>query len=400
MRVAVVPLLVAIVMAFPLAGAPSFSAAAETQPLLIGYLEFTDDPRYDEKRAYARIRVRPHNRPRPGAEMAIRESHVLGRALKMKFSLERGEAKTAAGLISMIERMAAAGVRYFLIDADAAVITALGAATMGQDLLLFNISEPADALRGAECRAQVMHVIPSHAMITDALAQFLVAKKWRKVLVLKGPEGEDAAFAAAFEVSARRFGVRIIASRDFVLGNDPREREKNNVALMTAEGDYDAVFVADTEGEFGRYVPYQTYRPRPIIGTEGLIAEAWHWAWERHGAPQLNQRFEKLAKRRMTGTDWAAWAAVKAVVEAAVRTKSADFKTVRTYLRGDQLTLDAYKGNPVSFRPWDNQLRQPILLGTHNAIIERAPLKGFLHPSENMDTLGYERGDNKCRLGQ
>ena len=274
MRVAVVPLLVAIVMAFPLAGAPSFWAAAETQPLLIGYLEFTDDPRYDEKRAYARIRVRPHNRPRPGAEMAIRESHVLGRALKMKFSLERGEAKTAAGLISMIERMAAAGVRYFLIDADAAVITALGAATMGQDLLLFIISEPADALRGAECRAQVMHVIPSHAMMTDALAQFLVAKKWRKVLVLKGPAGEDAAFAAAFEVSARRFGVRIIASRDFVLGNDPREREKNNVALMTAEGNYDVVFVADTEGEFGRYVPYQTYRPRPIIGTEGLIAEA------------------------------------------------------------------------------------------------------------------------------
>ena len=169
---------------------------------------------------------------------------------------------------------------------------------------------------------------------------------------------------------------------------------------MTAEGNYDVVFVADTEGEFGRYVPYQTYRPRPIIGTEGLIAKAWHWSWERHGAPQLNQRFEKLAKRRMTGTDWAAWAAVKAVVEAAVRTKSADFKTVRTYLRGDQLTLDAYKGNPVSFRPWDNQLRQPILLGIHNAIIERAPLKGFLHPSENMDTLGYERGDNKCRLGQ
>jgi ABC transporter substrate binding protein (PQQ-dependent alcohol dehydrogenase system) len=271
---------------------------------------------------------------------------------------------------------------------------------MGWDLLLFNISEPADALRGAECRAQVMHVIPSHAMMTDALAQFLVARIWREVLVLKGPKGEDAAFAAAFEASARRFGVRVIASRDFVLGNDPREREKNNVALMTAEGDYDAVFVADTEGEFGRYVPYQTYRPRPIIGTEGLIAEAWHWAWERHGAPQLNQRFEKLAKRRMTGTDWAAWAAVKAVVEAAVRTKSADFKTVRTYLRGDQLTLDAYKGNPVSFRPWDNQLRQPILLGTHNAIIERAPLEGFLHPSENMDTLGYERGDNKCRLGQ
>ncbi len=398
MRVAGVPLLVAIVMAFPLAGAPSFSAAAEPQPLLIGYLEITDDARYDEKRAYARIRVRPHDRPRPGAEMAIRESRVLGRALKMKFSLERGEAKTAAGLISAIERMAAAGVRYFLIDADAAVITAIGAATVGRDLLLFNISEPADALRGAGCQVHVMHVIPSHAMMTDALAQFLVARKWRDVLILKGPEDEDAAFAAAFDASARRFGVRVIASRDFVLGNDPREREKNNVALMTADGDYDAVFVADTEGEFGRYVPYQTYRPRPVIGTEGLIAGAWHWAWERHGAPQLNQRFENLAKRRMTGADWAAWAAVKAVIEAAVRTQSADFKTVRAYLRSDQLTLDAYKGNPVSFRPWDNQLRQPVLLSTHNAIIGRPPLKGFLHPSENMDTLGYDHGDNKCRF--
>ena len=145
-------------------------------------------------------------------------------------------------------------------------------------------------------------------------------------------------------------------------------------------------------------MPYQTYRPRPIIGTEGLIAEAWHWAWERHGAPQLNQRFEKRTKRRMTGTDWAAWMAVKAVVEAAVRTNSANFKTLRAYLRSDQMTLDAYKGTPSSFRPWDNQLRQPILLRTHNAIIKRAPLKGFLHPTENMDTLGYDQGDRKCKL--
>jgi len=394
MRFSVVLFLVAIVMT----GAPSFSAAAETTPLAVGYLEITDDARYEEKRAYARIRVRPHDRPRPGAEMAMRDSRVLGRALKIKFDLDRAEAKTAAGLVSEVRRMAAAGVRFFLIDADAAVIAAVAAATAGWDLLLFNISEPADVLRGKGCRAHVMHVIPSHAMMTDAMAQFLVARNWREVLVLKGPEDEDAAFAAAFEASARRFGMHVSASRDFVLGNDPREREKNNIALMTADGDYDAVFVADSEGEFGRTVPYQTFRPRPIIGTEGLIAEAWHWAWERHGAPQLNQRFEKRTKRRMTGTDWAAWMAVKAVVEAAVRTRSTDFKTLRGYLRSDQLTLDGYKGTPSSFRPWDNQLRQPLLLRTHNAIITRAPLKGFLHPIENMDTLGFDAGDKQCRF--
>lgn len=376
------------------------SHAAEATPFPIGYLEVTDDPRYEEKRAYARIRVKPHDRPRPGAELAVRGSRILGRAVKMKFSLERGSGKTAADLISEVERLWTTGIRFFLIDADAAVVNAVAEATKGRELLLLNVSEPADILRGSECRANLAHAIPSHAMLTDALAQFLAARKWRDVLVLKGPLPADAAFAQAFEASARRFGVRVVKARDFVLGNDPREREKNNVALMTAEGDYDVVFLADTEGEFGRYVPYQTNLASPVIGTEGLIAEAWHWAWERHGAPQLNQRFEKYAKRRMTGTDWAAWAAIKAIVESAVRTKSTDFKTVRAYLLGDEMTLDGYKGTPSSFRPWDNQLRQPVLLRTHNAVIERAPIKGFLHPTENMDTLGYDRGDRRCRLGQ
>ena len=374
------------------------SSMAETTALPIGYLEITDDPRYEEKRAYARIRVRPHDRPRPGAELAVRESRIPGRALKIKFLLQPTEAKTAAGLVAEIDRMTAAGVRLFLIDADSTVLDAVGAATAGRNIVLFNISEPADILRGPKCRAHVMHVIPSYAMITDALGQFLAAKNWREVLLLKGPQDEDVAVATAFESSAKRFGVRVIASHDFVLGNDPRERAKNNVALMTADGEYDAVFVADTEGEFGRLVPYQTHRPRPVLGTEGLIAEAWHWAWERHGAPQLNQRFEKRAKRRMTGTDWAAWAAVKAVVEAVARTKSVDFMAVRGYLSDDEMTLDVYKGVPVNFRPWDNQLRQPILLRTYNAVIARAPIKGFLHPTENMDTLGFDRGDQRCGL--
>ena len=391
MRALAILLLIGAVMA------PSLKAA-EVTTVAVGYLEITDDPRYEEKRAYARIRVKPHDRPMPGAEMAIRESRILGRALKMKFSLERGKGKTAVDLAAEIDRMAVTGGRYFLVDADTNVLNALAKATTGKDLLLFNISEPSDALRASSCQVHLMHTLPSYAMRTDALAQMLITNKWREVLVLKGPLKDDAAYATAFQASAKRFGVRIAAVRDFVLSNDPRERGKNNVKLMTAQDDYDVVFVADTEGEFGRYVPYQTNRPRPVIGTEGLIAEAWHWSWERHGAPQLNQRFEKRAKRRMTGPDWAAWVAVKAVVESVVRTKSADFKTVRAYLKGDKMTLDGYKGTPSSFRPWDNQLRQPVLLRTHNAVIERAPLKGFLHPTENMDTLGFDRGDKKCRL--
>jgi ABC transporter substrate binding protein (PQQ-dependent alcohol dehydrogenase system) len=135
-----------------------------------------------------------------------------------------------------------------------------------------------------------------------------------------------------------------------------------------------------------------------VAGSQGLRASAWHWAWERHGAPQLNQRFDKQAGREMTDADWAAWAAYKLIVEAAARTGSTDFNAVTAWLKGDVLRFDAYKGNPASFRPWNNQLRQPILLHTHNAVTARAPLDGFLHRSDVLDTLGIDEPESKCRL--
>ena len=189
----------------------------------------------------------------------------------------------------------------------------------------------------------------------------------------------------------------MVGVRDFVLGSDPRDREQNNIALLTTGVDYDAVFVADSLGQVGRYVPYQTASPRPVIGSEGLIAAAWHWAWERHGAPQLNQRFERRMGRRMEDRDWAAWAAVKAIVEAVARTDNADFATIAAYLKGPDFILDGYKGAAMSFRSWDNQLRQPLLIHTYNAVIERAPLEGFLHATQYMDTLGYDAPEKRCR---
>lgn len=375
------------------------ASAAELRKFSIGYLEITDDIRYEEKRAYARIRIKPHDRPYPGAELAVRKSRVLGRAMKMKFEMNRAEAENAAGLVAEIDRMKAeTGTRFFLVDADADVLNSVAKATADKDILLFNISEYSDDLRGPACQPHLMHAIPSYAMLTDTLAQFLIFKKWRNVMLLKGAEKEDIAFANAFLRSAKRFGVNLTKSQDFVLGNDPRQREQNNIALMTSDSDADVIFVSDVEGEFGRSVPYQTNRPTPVVGTEGLRAAGWHWAWERHGAPQLNQRFEKRAKRRMHGPDWAAWAAIRSLIESVIRTNSTEFKAVQSYLRSDQLNLDAYKGTPVSYRPWDNQLRQPVLLHTHNAITGRAPIRGFLHPTENLDTLGGDAGDKQCEF--
>ena len=157
------------------------AATDEMRTFPIGYLEVLGDTRYEEKRAYARIRVKPHNRPIAGAELAIRESRILGRALKMKFELMRTEAGNANEMVTQIDRMKKeSGVQFFLIDADADILRAVTKATADIDIQLFNISEYSDSLRSADCQRHLMHVIPSYSMLTDALTQFLVFKDTRR----------------------------------------------------------------------------------------------------------------------------------------------------------------------------------------------------------------------------
>ena len=372
-------------------------AAGAAEVIRFGYLELADDPRYDERKAFFRTLSRPLGAPFAGAEVALREARFVGQAIGVSFDLVRARGADAPALLAELEKLHAEGVRHFLIDAPGKVVAEVAAATRGRELLRFNVSAPDDALRQAQCQAHLYHTIPNHGMQADALAQFLVAKKWRNVLLLQGPRDEDRLIGAAFENSARRFGLKIVDKKDFVLSNDPRQRDLGNVGLLTAGGDYDVVFVADSDGEFARSVPYDTVRPRPVVGAEGLVAEAWHWAWSRHGAPQLVSRFDKQAGRHMGSADWAAWVAVKAVVEAVVRTGNAPFDKRVAYLGGEEITIDGFKGNRLYFRDWDRQLRQPLLLATHNAVIERAPIQGFLHQTNNLDTLGFDRRDSRCK---
>lgn len=369
------------------------AGAADT--MTVAYLELIGDPRYREKAIEARYLGKPWGRPFAGADAARRESKFVGSAIGVDFQLERIEGKDAAELIEQVQSLPGSPVSFVLADLPAQVLSQVAEGLSDLPLLVLNVSAPDDTLRQASCQTNLLHVFPSYAMLSDALAQFLVSQKWREVLVLEGPLETDRQLVQAFDRSAKRYGLEITEKRNFLLGTDPRKREQNNLALLT-RGDYDVVFVADTEGEFARGLPYRTLQPRPVVGTEGLAPLAWHWAWERHGAPQLNNRFLKRAKREQTGYDWAAWMAYKAVVEATLRVGSTDFGAVSAYLRGQDIVLDGFKGNRLSFRPWSNQLRQPILLGTHNWVIDRAPIQGFLHASNNLDTLGYDQRETLC----
>ena len=377
-------------------------AASEAKPFAFLYVSLAGDAHYAQTKSYTGLVLRDRKPPIDGAQAAIRESRIIGRSIGMTFTLEHVELQTIDDAADAVaERLTETAAKVVLLDLPLAPFQAVVERFSDSDnVIFFNIRHRDDGLREKPCTASLFHALPSNRMLGDALAQYLKSRGWTRVLVLARETPDDQDLADRFVASAKKFGLTVADRRAFVLGNDPRQRDKNNIALLTGGARYDAVFLADGEGEFGRYVPYATFRPRPVVGTDGLVASAWHWTWERHGAPQLNQRFDRRASRHMAAEDWAGWVAVRSVVEAITRGGSTDIARVRTTLTGDDFAVDLYKGVPGGFRPWDHQLRQPILLHTYNAVIARAPIEGFLHKDNVLDSLGIDRDESACRLDE
>ena len=369
--------------------------ARAAEPVRIVYLGVEDDPRYEQQTVYTGLSLRDRTRPLDGARLAIKGARVIGRALGVDFILEENLLAPGAPAAPAIRAAREAGALAVLLDLPQDAM-AEAVATEGATGLLVNIRDVGDRWRGEDCAPRLIHTMPSRAMLTDALAQHLRFQGWERVLLLRGPLPDDIAEAEAVRASAKKFGLEIVDEREFEVTNDPRRRDLSNIALLTGDLRYDVVWVADSEGDFGRYVPYATKEARPVIGSEGLRARAWDWTWERNGAPQLNQRFRRLAGRDMAPEDWAAWAGVQAIVEGVTRAGT-DPETVTAYVLSDALALDLYKGVRGNFRGWDGQLRQPILLATHNAVIANAPLDGFEHQTDTLDTLGADRLESACR---
>lgn len=394
-------LLLSAAMVFAWAISARAQSADAAKTLTIVYIEIEDDPRYEPIRATERIILKQPHRPYQAAAVAIDDAAALVRVTRTTLVLDR-ITSTSGKVGEAIAAARAKGVVLFLLDLPANEVRAAAAALKGVAALAFNVAAPDDELRRELCAREIVHVTPSNAMRADALLQYLVSKKWREILVLEGAEPDDAAFAGAVLRSAKKLGARIAAHQKFKLGNDPRERDLNNPALLTAiNRDYDVVVVADQGLEMARQLPFRTVRPRPVAGAIGLEPEAWHWTWDRHGGPQLNGRFQsKSGGQRMGSADWAAWMAIKMISEAVLRSGSADFDKLRQYILGQGDGFDGAKGLAVSVRPWDQQVRQPMLLATDLAVVGTAPIDGFLHQTNRLDSLGDDAAETPCRLDQ
>ncbi len=240
--------------AIPLAGLLAFcvvswSAAARADDFVFAYVARADDPRYVVDRRYTGLILKQPYPPLPGATMAIRESRIVGRSLGIEFKLVEKTAGAGEDVAAVIEALNREdGARVFLLDLPAAELRAAAGKLADAPVLLFNVRNKDNDLRNENCAPNLYHAAPSYRMLTDALAQYLVKKGWKEVLILRGPSEADQAYAETFVASARRLRLEIVGDRKFRLSNDPRHRAESNVALITGVVDYDVVFIADRDG--------------------------------------------------------------------------------------------------------------------------------------------------------
>lgn len=336
-----------------------------------------------------------------GARLAIEDNDTTGRFMNQDFEAVEVTAspETAA---AELDRIIADGIQFVVVLADGATTLAL-ADQAGDRAMLLNARARGDNLRGADCRANTIHVAPSHAMLADALAQFLMWKNWPDWLLVKGSHPEDEDLAAAYRRAAAKFGAKIVEERVYEDTGGARSTDSGHVQVQAQmpvftqrAPDYDILVAADESDIFAPYLPYLTWDPRPVAGSAGLVPRSWHPAMEAWGAMQFQNRFEKLANRPIREDDYQAWLALRIVGEAATRTQSADPATLREFILSEQFDVAGFKGQKLTVRDWDHQVRQPILLTTGVLTTSVSPQDQYLHQTSALDTLGIDRPETEC----
>jgi ABC transporter substrate binding protein (PQQ-dependent alcohol dehydrogenase system) len=353
----------------------------------------------------SRLHVEPEDYGIAGAEMALKDNNTTGKFTGQEFMLDVEQVPIGGEAVAALAKLVDSGHHFILVDAPADTLLAMADSVKGKDVLLFNVRAEDETLRQENCRAKVLHTAPDRYMLADALAQYLVWKQWQRWLVLKGPFPEDLAYLEAIRRAAKRFGGTIVEEREYKETPGARRSDTGQLqiqrqmpVLTQGAPSYDVLVVADEHDIFGAYLPYRTYDPRPVAGTAGLTAASWHPAHEQWGATQMQNRFQRLAKRFMWPVDYQAWIAVRAIGEGTTRAASADFATVNEHIRSKDLSLAAFKGQKVTFRPWDGQLRQPILITGPDLPVSMSPQEGFLHEEAEVDTLGVDEPETKCKF--
>jgi ABC transporter substrate binding protein (PQQ-dependent alcohol dehydrogenase system) len=379
------------------------------EALPIGYIREVGE----RPRAASRLDIEPKDAGVAGAKMAVDENNAGGRFTGHAYSLDVSTVASADKAVEALQKLFDNGHHYIVVDASAYTLLKLSDWAKDKEILLFNVRATDVSLRQENCRANVMHIVPDRYMLADALAQYLVGMKWTNWLLVHGSTPGDLAYADAVKRAAGRFGATIVDVREYKDTSGGRRDDMGTIppgkqasagagAAFAASPDYQIIVVADEDQVFGPYMPYRGGADaRPVAGTTGLIATTWSPGHEKWGATQANNNFEKVFHRLMLPIDYQAYVAARAVGEAVTRNPDKDFATVAAFIHGPELQLAPFKGIKQQFRPWDGQFRQPIIIATDKVPVSFSPQRGFphaSHPEIEMDTLGIDEPESKCKM--
>ena len=374
--------------------------AADTTDIRIGYLR-----QGGARAAISLLDIPAANDGAAGARLAIDDNNTTGRFLNQRFTLDEHELKDEDDPAAAVGTLAERGISLVIADLPVAALLKAADAGRARGLLLFNVGAIDDRLREQDCRANVVHTAPTRSMLADGLAQYLAWKQWRKWLLVVGSHDADKLFADALRRAAKRFGANIVQEKVFEDTGGARRTDSGLTQIQSqiplflqSAPEHDVVVAADESQVFATYLPYRTSLPRPVAGSAGLMPTSWDSSHNQWSANQLQNRFVALFHRRMTARDMQAWMAMRMIGEAASHLHAADAKQTLDFLKSPDFALAAFKGQRLTLRDWNLQLRQPILLSDGRVTVSVSPQPGFLHQFSELDTLGLDRPETKCRL--
>lgn len=385
-----------------LAAAPAFNPAAAALDVPIVFITRAEEPRLP----LSFIDPVVEDPGVWGARLAVKDNQTTGSFLGHNYELIEVSVPADGDIAATFAKQRAEGHSLFISDLPREDLLTIAGDPNAEGALIFNGRVADDDLRLDLCFPQVFHTALSRAMRADALIQFLVWKKWTELFLFAGSTEGDRAYADAIRRAAKKFGAEIVAEDSY--GYDPIARRTDSghiqvqrqmpLATQAADDDYDVMIAIDEHEIFGEYLPFNTFAPRPVAGTHGLVASSWHRVQEQWGSTQIQRRFTEIAGRWMEERDYGAWLGVRAIGEAVTRTNSADNAKLRAHLRSADFALGGFKGVGLSFRPWNQQMRQPVLLVNKRVLVSASPQPGFLHQRTPLDSLGYDAPETDCDL--
>jgi ABC transporter substrate binding protein (PQQ-dependent alcohol dehydrogenase system) len=375
-------------------------SADEPVDIKIGYLR-----QIPSKLRLSLIDVPAPNDGLAGAQLAIDDDNATGRFLNQRYTLIEKVLGESDDPVAAMNALADQGVSFIVTSLDADRLLKVADAGRARGETLINASALDERLREQDCRANVIHVAPTRSMLADALAQYLVWKKWNKWVLLTGSHEKDGLFADALRHAATRFGAKIVEEREFK-DNGGARRTDSGVAEIQRQMPvvtqglpaHDVLVAADESEVFAGYLPFRTWDARPVAGSAGLVPGTWNAAFDQWGAVQLQNRFTRAFQRQMTSQDVQAWTSVRMIGEAGVRTAPADSGKMLAFIKSPEFSVAAFKGQKLTLRDWNLQLRQPILLFDGRNTVSVSPQEGFLHQVSALDTLGLDRPETKCKF--